>query len=109
MTDPGTRIHYEFAGFRLDTQQRLLLSGAEPITPVRLAGLVLGFAGVAVLVGLDVAGDGQGPQVRVAGPGVTALVRELRQAGDQAEPAWQASGGPLPIDAEEIPWLGVGL
>ena len=26
MTDPGTRIHYEFAGFRLDTQQRLLLS-----------------------------------------------------------------------------------
>ncbi|GGN66125.1 membrane protein [Actinoplanes lobatus] len=38
----------------------LLLAGAEPITPVRLAGLVLGFAGVAVLVGLDVAGDGQG-------------------------------------------------
>jgi len=29
MTDPGTRIHYEFEGFQLDIQQRLLLSGAE--------------------------------------------------------------------------------
>ncbi|MBO3739000.1 DMT family transporter [Actinoplanes flavus] len=38
----------------------LLLSGSEPITPIRLAGLVLGFAGVAVLVGLDVSGDGGG-------------------------------------------------
>jgi hypothetical protein len=57
----------------------------------------------------SLAGDGQGPQVRVAGPGVAALVRELREHGDNAEPAWQASEGALPIAAEEIPWLGVGL
>jgi len=29
MTDSGTRIHYEFEGFQLDIQQRLLLSGFE--------------------------------------------------------------------------------
>ena len=57
----------------------------------------------------SLAGDGQGPQVRLAGPGVGALMRELRQLGDTVEPAWQASGEALPIDAEEIPWLGVGL
>ncbi|GAA2608969.1 DMT family transporter [Paractinoplanes durhamensis] len=35
----------------------LLMSGTEPLTRVRTIGLVLGFAGVAVLVGLDVSGD----------------------------------------------------
>ncbi|WP_245665061.1 DMT family transporter [Actinoplanes subtropicus] len=35
----------------------LLMSRAEPLTRGRVAGLVLGFAGVAVLVGLDVSGD----------------------------------------------------
>jgi drug/metabolite transporter (DMT)-like permease len=35
----------------------LLMSGSEPLTRVRTLGLVLGFAGVAVLVGLDVSGD----------------------------------------------------
>lgn len=35
----------------------LLLARAEPFTRIRVAGLVLGFAGVAVLVGLDVSGD----------------------------------------------------
>jgi drug/metabolite transporter (DMT)-like permease len=35
----------------------LLLSRAEPITPVRLFGLVVGFAGVVVLVGVDLSGD----------------------------------------------------
>jgi drug/metabolite transporter (DMT)-like permease len=35
----------------------LLMSRSEPLTPGRTAGLVLGFAGVAVLVGLDVSGD----------------------------------------------------
>jgi TolB-like protein len=29
MTDPGARIQYEFEGFQLDIQQRLLLSGPE--------------------------------------------------------------------------------
>jgi drug/metabolite transporter (DMT)-like permease len=35
----------------------LLMSRTEPLTRGRTAGLVLGFAGVAVLVGLDVSGD----------------------------------------------------
>jgi drug/metabolite transporter (DMT)-like permease len=35
----------------------LLMSRTEPLTRVRTAGLVVGFAGVAVLVGLDVSGD----------------------------------------------------
>ncbi|GIF22419.1 drug/metabolite transporter (DMT)-like permease [Actinoplanes tereljensis] len=35
----------------------LLMSGTEPLTRGRTLGLVLGFAGVAVLVGLDVSGD----------------------------------------------------
>jgi drug/metabolite transporter (DMT)-like permease len=35
----------------------LLMSRTEPLTPGRTTGLVLGFAGVAVLVGLDVSGD----------------------------------------------------
>ena len=29
MTDPGARIFYEFGGFRLDPQQRLLMLSAE--------------------------------------------------------------------------------
>ena len=35
----------------------LLMSRAEPLTPLRSAGLAAGFAGVVVLVGLDVSGD----------------------------------------------------
>nr|WP_296066583.1 DMT family transporter [uncultured Actinoplanes sp.] len=35
----------------------LLLARAEPLGPARVAGLVTGFAGVAVLVGLDLSGD----------------------------------------------------
>ncbi|MET0424601.1 MAG: DMT family transporter [Actinoplanes sp.] len=35
----------------------LLMSRTEPLTGLRTAGLVIGFAGVAVLVGLDVSGD----------------------------------------------------
>jgi drug/metabolite transporter (DMT)-like permease len=35
----------------------LLMARTEPLTRVRTLGLVLGFAGVAVLVGLDVSGD----------------------------------------------------
>ncbi|MBB2943885.1 drug/metabolite transporter (DMT)-like permease [Actinoplanes lutulentus] len=38
----------------------LLLSRTEPLTPIRVAGLVIGFAGVVVLVGLDVSGDRYG-------------------------------------------------
>jgi drug/metabolite transporter (DMT)-like permease len=35
----------------------LLLARTEPLGRVRIAGLIVGFAGVAVLVGLDVSGD----------------------------------------------------
>ncbi|BCY12311.1 DMT family transporter [Actinoplanes sp. L3-i22] len=35
----------------------LMMAGSEPITGIRIAGLVAGFAGVVVLVGLDVSGD----------------------------------------------------
>ncbi len=35
----------------------LLMARSEPLNGVRVAGLVLGFAGVAVLVGLDLSGD----------------------------------------------------
>jgi drug/metabolite transporter (DMT)-like permease len=35
----------------------LLLSRTEPLTPVRVLGLVIGFAGVVVLVGVDLSGD----------------------------------------------------
>ncbi|GAA4610380.1 drug/metabolite transporter (DMT)-like permease [Actinoplanes octamycinicus] len=35
----------------------LLMASTEPITGIRTAGLVAGFAGVVVLVGLDVSGD----------------------------------------------------
>jgi drug/metabolite transporter (DMT)-like permease len=38
----------------------LLMLRAEPLTKARTAGLVLGFAGVAVLVGVDVSGDRYG-------------------------------------------------
>ncbi|MFC7531071.1 DMT family transporter [Actinoplanes sp. GCM10030250] len=38
----------------------LLLVRTEPLTPIRIAGLVTGFAGVVVLVGLDVSGDRYG-------------------------------------------------
>lgn len=35
----------------------LLMSRTERLTPIRVAGLVLGFGGVALLVGLDLSGD----------------------------------------------------
>ena len=35
----------------------LLISRSERLTPIRVAGLVLGFGGVALLVGLDLSGD----------------------------------------------------
>jgi drug/metabolite transporter (DMT)-like permease len=38
----------------------LLLARAEPLTPGRIIGLVLGFAGVVVLVGVDLSGDRYG-------------------------------------------------
>ncbi|MDI6100037.1 DMT family transporter [Actinoplanes sp. NEAU-A12] len=38
----------------------LLLSRAEPLTPVRILGLFLGFAGVVILVGVDLSGDRYG-------------------------------------------------
>ncbi|MEV6348741.1 DMT family transporter [Actinoplanes sp. NPDC051851] len=38
----------------------LLMARSEPLTRIRVAGLVTGFAGVVVLVGLDVSGDRYG-------------------------------------------------
>lgn len=38
----------------------LLMANSEPITGIRVAGLVAGFLGVVVLVGLDVSGDSWG-------------------------------------------------
>ncbi|MFI5495718.1 DMT family transporter [Actinoplanes sp. NPDC051859] len=38
----------------------LLMSRTEPLTPLRVVGLLIGFAGVVVLVGLDVSGDSYG-------------------------------------------------
>lgn len=55
------------------------------------------------------AGDGQGPRVRVVGPGSGAVVRGLQQLGAAAEPGWTATGEEMPLEAAEIPWLGVGL
>jgi hypothetical protein len=55
------------------------------------------------------AGDGQGPRVRVVGPGSGAVVRALQELGARAEPGWRATGEALPVESAEIPWLGVGL
>ncbi|XVV09262.1 DMT family transporter [Actinoplanes sp. CA-131856] len=38
----------------------LLMARREPLTPIRIAGLALGFGGVALLVGLDLSGDRNG-------------------------------------------------
>jgi drug/metabolite transporter (DMT)-like permease len=38
----------------------LLLARTEPLSPGRIAGLVIGFSGVVVLVGLDISGDRYG-------------------------------------------------
>lgn len=91
------------AGWR-DGELRVFRSRRRDRDATEAARLRLEIARTASL-----AGDGQGPRVRVAGPGVGALVRELRQLGDAAEPAWQAAGDAEPVEAEEIPWLGVGL
>ena len=47
----------------------LLMARTEPLTPVRVAGLALGFGGVALLVGLDLSGDRWG----LAGAGMVLL------------------------------------
>jgi drug/metabolite transporter (DMT)-like permease len=47
----------------------LLMARSEPITGIRVGGLVAGFAGVVVLVGLDVSGDRWG----LAGAGMVLL------------------------------------
>jgi hypothetical protein len=57
----------------------------------------------------SLAGDGAAPRMRIVGPGAGALVDALRQLGESAEPGWRAAGDTLPLDAAEIPWLGLGL
>lgn len=55
------------------------------------------------------AGDGVAPRVRVVGPGARVLARELSASGLRAELGWHAEGAGLPVEAAEIPWLGVAL
>jgi hypothetical protein len=62
-----------------------------------------------VLRTATLAGDGAAPRVRVVGPGAGALARALSARGTRAEPGWRAEGVGLPVDAAEIPWLGVAL
>ncbi|HET7295006.1 MAG TPA: hypothetical protein VFM88_21485 [Vicinamibacteria bacterium] len=83
---------------------RVLRSRRREAGPEEAARLQIEIARTARL-----AGDGLDPRVRVAGPGVGTLVRELRRLGAAAEPAWRSQGETHPIEAEEIPWLGVGL
>src|SRR5262245_11461995 len=94
---------YSIAAWR-DAELRVFRSRRRDTAGVESARLRLEIARTAHL-----AGDGHGPRVRVAGAGGGALVRELRRLGDAAEPAWSAVGETLPVEAEEIPWLGVGL
>ncbi|HEY0001655.1 MAG TPA: DMT family transporter [Actinoplanes sp.] len=65
----------------------LLMSRAEPLTRGRVTGLVLGFAGVAVLVGLDLSGDrlgllGAGMVLLAAASYAVATFLVQRTAGD---------------------------
>lgn len=62
-----------------------------------------------ILRSAALAGDGMAPRVRVVGPGSAAVLREMQGLGDAAEPGWQASGETMPVEAAEIPWLGLGL
>jgi len=62
-----------------------------------------------ILRSAALAGDGIAPRVRVVGPGSGSLLRELQGLGDTAEPGWQASGEAMPVEAAELPWLGLGL
>jgi drug/metabolite transporter (DMT)-like permease len=65
----------------------LLLARAEPLGRLRIAGLVLGFAGVAVLVGLDLSGDrygllGAGMVLAAAVSYAVATIMVQRRAAD---------------------------
>lgn len=55
------------------------------------------------------AGDGVSPRVRVVGPGAPGLARALSARGARAELGWRAEGIGLPVEAAELPWLGVAL
>lgn len=80
-------------------RSRLRASGAGEAD--RLASEVLRTA--------TLAGDGAAPRVRIVGPGAAELARALSARGTRAEPGWRADGAGLPVDAAEIPWLGVAL
>ncbi|MFI5892302.1 DMT family transporter [Actinoplanes sp. NPDC051513] len=80
----------------------LLLSRAEPLTRGRVAGLVVGFGGVAVLVGLDVSGDrlgllGAGMVLLAAVSYGVATIFVQRRAADI--PAETLAGGTTAITA----------
>jgi drug/metabolite transporter (DMT)-like permease len=80
----------------------LLMSRAEPLTPIRVAGLALGFAGVAVLVGLDLSGDrlgllGAGMVLLAAIGYAVATMLVQRRAADLAPEA--LAGGTTAITA----------
>jgi drug/metabolite transporter (DMT)-like permease len=77
----------------------LLMLRAEPLTRTRAAGLVLGFAGVAVLVGVDVSGDrygllGAGMILLAAiGYALATVIVQRRLAGVPAEALTGATTG----------------
>ena len=80
----------------------LLMSRAEPLTPIRVTGLALGFAGVAVLVGLDLGGDrlgllGAGMVLLAAIGYAVATMLVQRKAADLAPEA--LAGGTTAITA----------
>jgi hypothetical protein len=56
------------------------------------------------------AGDGDRPaRVRMIGPGASALVREWRQGGGEAELAWRMEAPDPATDPAELAWLGAAL
>lgn len=80
----------------------LLLSRTEPLTTGRIVGLILGFTGVAVLVGLDVSGDrlgllGAGMVLVAAVSYALATILVQRRAADV--PPEALAGGTTAISA----------
>jgi drug/metabolite transporter (DMT)-like permease len=89
----------------------VLMSRAEPLSPGRLAGLVLGFAGVAVLVGVNVSGDrlgllGAGMVLAAAVGYALATILVQRRAADI--PPEALAGGTTAISAVVLAPFALG-
>ena len=52
------------------------------------------------------AGDGNGPRIRVVGSGAQDLLASWRAAGTSAEAGWHAEGAGPAVEASELAWLG---